>query len=237
MPTETSRANARFITRAYIDSEKIEMKDHWVVLKAETPGTCQITVKKNDKQAVNKFSQVAVDLGWGSMIDRVFVGYVERVIPSVNGWVVLFCRELAASLSFNFSVMLRHPTLKQVLAELTKQSGVQFVIPQQAYAETAIPCFYCDSSGYAILDNIGRAFKINDFIWQQQGNGKVFVGSYQDSFWHDKPISIPSNLMTDHQSGRTATMVAAPMIRPNVIANDERITTVEFKDTNITISW
>jgi hypothetical protein len=237
MPTATNKANTRFITRAYINGEKVVMKDHWLVLKAKTPGTCQITIKQNEQKTVKQFSQIAVDLGWGSMIDRVFIGYVERVMPAVNGWITLFCRELAASLSVNFSVMLRHTTMKQVLGELTKQSGIEFVIPNKAYAETSIPCFYSDSSGYAILDDIGRVFKINDFIWQQQGNGKVFVGSYQDSFWHDKPISIPNNVMTDHQSGRTATMVAAPMIRPNVIANGERITAVEFQNTNITISW
>lgn len=227
------KANTRFIARAYVNNEKIDIKNHWVVLQAKTPGTCQINVNKQ----VKKFSQVAVDLGWGNMIDRVFVGYVERVMPSVNGWYTLFCREVAASLSFNFSVMLRHPTMKQVLAELTKQSGVEFVLPNQAYTETSIPCFYSDSSGYAMLDNIGRAFQIKDFIWQQQGNGKVFVGSYADSFWQDKPIQISSNLMTDHQAGKIATMAAAPMIRPNVIANGERIEKVEFKETNMTISW
>lgn len=228
-----TKANAKFIARAYVDGVNVSIKDHWVILQAATPGTCQIKV--NEK--VNKLSQVAVDLGWGKMIDRVFFGYVERAMPSENGWYTLFCREFSAALSFNFSVMLRHPTLKQVLDELTKQSGIQFVIPNKAYTETSIPCFYCDSSGYAILDNIGRAFRINDFIWQQQGNGKVFVGSYADSFWQDKPISIPSKLMTGHQSGKTATMPAAPMIRPNVTANDERIQKVEFKETNITISW
>ena len=228
-----NKPNARFIARAYVNDEKINIKDHWIVLQANTPGTCQITVNKS----VEKLSHVAVDLGWGSMIDRVFIGYVERVMPTVNGWYTLFCRELSAALSFNYSVMLRHPTLKQVLAELTKQSGLEFVIPEQAYANTSIPCFYADSSGFAMLDNIGRAFKINDFIWQQQGNGKIFVGSYTHSFWQDKPIQIPKNLMTGHQAGYIANMPAAPMIRPSVTANNERITKVEFKETNMTINW
>lgn len=227
--------NARFITRASINNKKVEVKKHWVILQATTPGTCQITVKQNE--SIKKFSQVALDLGWGSMIDRVFFGYVERIMPAVNGWVTLFCREMAAALSYNYAVMLRHPTLKQVLTELTKQSGVEFVIPEQAYANTSIPCFYCDSSGYAVLDNIGRAFKIDNFIWQQQGNGKVFLGRYQDSFWYEKNITIPNALMTNHQAGRTATMPAAPMIRPNVTANGERIAKVEFKETNMIISW
>jgi len=228
-----STPNARFIARAYINNQKVDMTDHWVVLQSATPGNCQITVKTEVKQ----FAIVSVDLGWGDMIDKVFIGYVERVMPAVNGWYTLFCRELSASLALNYSVMLRHPTLKKVLDELSPLTGLEFLVPDNAYAETAIPCFYCDSSGYAMLDNIGRSFRIEDFIWQQQGNGKIYVGSYQDSFWADKPIVIPNSLMTNHQAGRTATIPAAPMIRPNVLANVSRIKTVEFKETHMTITW
>ncbi|RPA50663.1 hypothetical protein EGC79_11270 [Shewanella vesiculosa] len=228
-----STPNARFIARAYIDNQKVDMADHWVVLQSTTPGNCQITVNTKVKQ----HAIVAVDLGWGDMIDRVFIGYVERVMPAVNGWYTLFCRELSASLALNYSVMLRHPTLKQVLDELSQLTGLEFLVPDSAYADTAIPCFYCDSSGYAMLDNIGRSFRIDDFIWQQQGNGKIYVGSYQDSFWADKPIVIQNRLMTNHQAGRTATIPAAPMIRPNVLANGSRIKTVEFKETQMTITW
>ena len=226
-------ANARFISRAYVNDSKVDMKEHWIVLQSSTPGTCQITVNAK----ADKLAPVAVDLGWGDMVDRVFSGYVERVMPAVNGWYTLFCREWAASLAYNLSVMLRHPTMRQVLDEITVQTGIEFVIPDKAYANTAIPCFYSDSSGYAMLNNIGRAFRIADFVWYQQGNGKVFVGSYADSFWSDKPVTIANELMTDHQSGKTAKIPAAPMIRPNVIANGERITAIEFKGTNMTISW
>lgn len=228
-----STPNARFIARAFVDNQKVDINHHWVVLQSTTPGNCQITVNTKVKQ----HAIIAVDLGWGDMIDRVFIGYVERVMPAVNGWYTLFCRELSASLALNYSVMLRHPTLKKVLDELSQLTGLEFLVPDSAYADTAIPCFYCDSSGYAMLDNIGRSFRVDDFIWQQQGNGKIYVGSYQDSFWADKPIVIPNNLMTDHQSGRTATIPAAPMIRPNVLANGSRIKTVEFKQTQMTITW
>lgn len=226
-------ANARFISRAYINDKKVDMTDHWIMLKDNSPGNCQLKVKS----ATNKLDIVAVDLGWGEMIDRVFIGYVERVMPAEAGWSLIFCREVAASLAFNLSVMLRHPTLRQVISEISEQTGLEFVLPEKPYADTAIPCFYCDSSGYAMLDNLGRTYKVPDFIWQQQGNGKIYLGSYQDSFWHDKPIIIPNNLMTNHQAGKTVSMPAAPMVRPNVTANNERIKSVEFKGTNMTITW
>jgi hypothetical protein len=225
--------NAKFITRAYIGNQKVAVSAHWLVLQAASPGTCQLTVDKS----AERFTPVAFEMGWGDMIDRVFFGYVERVMPAANGLFTIFCRELSSALSHNLSVMLRHPTLRQVCAEISAQTGLEFVIPDKAYVDVAIACFYCDCSGYAMLDNIGRTYKVPDFIWQQQGNGKIYLGSYQDSFWQGKDIKIPQNLMTDQLGGKSANIPATPKLRPNATANGKRISKVEFKDTNMTISW
>jgi hypothetical protein len=225
--------NAKFITRAYIGSQKVAVSDHWVVLQAKSPGTCQITI---DKPA-ERLTPVAFEMGWGDMIDRVFFGYIERVMPAANGHYTVFCRELTSGLANNLSVMLRHPTLRQVCSEITAQTGLEFALPKKPYADTAIPCFYCDCSGYAMLDNIGRAYKIADFIWQQQGNGTIYVGSHADSYWNGKNIAIPQGLMTNQQGGKTATIPATPKIRPNVIANGARVQKVEFKKTDMQITW
>ncbi len=227
------RPNERFIARCFVGSTKAELKQHWCVLQAKTPGNCQVTVKHQAK----RHDIVALELGWGDMIDRVFLGYVDRVSKSDNGYFTLFCRELTAILANNFSITLRHPTMRQVIKALAEQTKLEFVLPSAAYTETAIPCFYADTSGFAMLDNIGRVFKIPDFIWQQQGNGKVYVGSYQDSFWHDRNIELPNELMTDHKAANTASMFAIPKLRPNVQVNDQRLQSVEFKDTNMTINW
>lgn len=176
-------------------------------------------------------------MGWGEMIERVFLGYIERSMPAANGLYTVFCRELSSVLANHLDVTLRHPTLRQVCDEISAQTGLEFVLPAKPYADTAIPCFYSDTSGYAMLDNLGRTYKVPDFIWQQQGNGKIYLGSYQDSFWAGKAITIPQGLMTDQQAGKTATIPAVPKIRPNVTANGARIAKVEFKGTNMTITW
>lgn len=225
--------NAKFVTRAFLGSKLASVSDHWLVLQAASPGTCQLTVD----QPAERLTPVAFEMGWGGMIDRVFFGYIDRVMPAAKGLYTLHCRELTAALANNISVMLRHPTLRQVCTEITDQTGLEFVIPAKAYADTAIPCFYADTSGYAMLDNIGRAFKVPGFIWQQQGNGKVYLGSYEDSYWSGKNITIPANLMTEQKAGKTATIPATPKIRPNVTANGQRINKVEFKGTNMTINW
>lgn len=225
--------NAKFITRAYLGSQKVAVSEHWLVLQASSPGTCQLTV---DKYA-ERFTPVAFEMGWGEMIERVFYGYIERIMPAANGLYTVFCRELSSALANNLSVTLRHPTLRNVCDEIKAQVGLEFVLPDKPYADTAIACFYGDTSGYAMLDNLGRTYKVPDFIWQQQGNGKIYLGSYQDSFWAGKDIAIPQSLMTDQQAGKTATIPAVPKLRPNVTANGARIAKVEFKGTNMTISW
>lgn len=225
--------NAKFITRAYLGSKKVAVSEHWLVLQASSPGTCQLTVDKS----AERFTPVAFEMGWGEMIERVFYGYIERIMPAANGLYTVFCRELSSALANNLSVTLRHPTLRNVCDEIKAQVGLEFVLPEKAYADTAIPCFYGDTSGYAMLDNLGRTYKVPDFIWQQQGNGKIYLGSYQDSFWAGKDITIPQSLMTDQQAGKTATIPAVPKLRPNVTANGARIAKVEFKGTNMTISW
>lgn len=225
--------NAKFITRAYLGSQKVAVSDHWLVLQASSPGTCQLTVDKS----AERFTPVAFEMGWGEMIERVFYGYIERIMPAANGLYTVFCRELSSALANNLSVTLRHPTLRNVCDEIKAQVGLEFALPDKPYADTAIPCFYGDTSGYAMLDNLGRTYKVPDFIWQQQGNGKIYLGSYQDSFWAGKDITIPQSLMTDQQAGKTATIPAVPKLRPNVTANGARIAKVEFKGTNMTISW
>ena len=230
-----SEPNARFISRAYVANQKAELKSHWCVLQHDMPGTCQITISKATQ--AKRHDIVALDLGWGNMIDRVFMGYVDRVSQAENGYITLFCRELTAVLAHNYNIVLRHPTMKQVIDALSKETGLEFVLPSAGYVETAIPCFYADTSGFAILDNIGRAFKIKDFIWQQQGNGKVYVGSYQDSFWNGKKLDIPNQLMTKHKSAKQAQLAAVPKMRPNVTSNGQRIKSIEFKDTNMILSW
>lgn len=225
--------NARFISRAFLDGAKTELADHWVVLNDSAPGTCQITVKTEP----TRMQQVQVDLGWGDMVYRVFAGYVERYQPTVNGWFTAFCREYSAVLEKKLSVMLRHATMKQVIDEISSQTGLRFNLPDAAYLNKSVPCFYADSSGLAMLQQVGRSFQISDFVWYQQANGEIYIGSYADSYWQGRTPNIPVSLMTQHQAARAATLTASPLVRPNATINGNRLKHVEFKGTEMTLEW
>jgi hypothetical protein len=225
--------NNKFLCRAYLGSEKVKVKSYRVIFTENTPGRCNITVEGNpDLNTI-----VAVDLGWGDAISRVFLGYIERVQPSENGWSVIFCRELAAVLYQPINIIMRHPTLMQLLSNLTNKTGLQFVTPDKAYSQTSIPCFYSDGNGYRVMDELGQAFSIDDLFWQQQGNGQIFVGSWKDSFWADKPITIPNELMTHHTASKSVKVPAIPKLKPGVVVNGTRITGVEFEGTEAKITW
>ncbi|MGF1688361.1 hypothetical protein L4C36_16985 [Photobacterium japonica] len=226
-------ANHKFLCRVYLGKEKVKVKTYRVVLTENTPGRCRLTVEGNPEPN----TIVAVDLGWGDAISRVFIGYIEQVQPAEKGWSNLFCRELAAILFKPLNVIMRHPTLMQILSNVTQQTGLQFVVPEQAYSKTSIPCFYSDGNGYRIMDELAQAFSIEDFFWQQQGNGQIFVGSWKDSYWADKPITLPNEIMTKHSGNKSVSVPAIPKLRPGVVVNGLRLSSVEFEGTEVKLTW
>lgn len=227
------KINNKFLVRAYLGSKKAKVKSHRIVFSENTPGRCSLNVEGNPD--VN--TMVAVDIGWGDNISRVFLGYIERVQPSDNGWSAIFCRELTAILYRPLNITMRHPTLMQLLSEVTNQTGLQFVVPETAYSKTAIPCFYSDGNGYRVMDELAQAFSIDDFFWQQQGNGQVYVGSWKDSYWANRPITIPQEFLTDHTATKSAKLPAIPKLKPGVIANGLRLSGVEFEGTEVKLTW
>lgn len=86
----------------------------------------------------------------------------------------------------SLDITLRHPTLMQLLSDVTNKAGLQFVVPEAAYSKTSIPCFYSDGNGYRVMDELSQAFGIEDLFWQQQGNGQIYVSTWKDSYWADK---------------------------------------------------
>ena len=226
-------ANNKFLCRAYVGKDKAKVKKHRIVFSENTPGRCELTLEGSHE--VNTI--VAVDIGWGDSIVRVFFGYIERVQPAEKGWSKVFCRELAAILYKPLNIIMRHPTLMQLLSEVTNKTGLQFVVPEKAYSKTAIPCFYSDGNGYRVIDELAQAFSIDGLFWQQQGNGQIYVGSWKDSFWADKPVTIPNELMTSHTANKSVKIPAIPKLKPGVVVNGLRLVGVEFEGTKAKLTW
>ncbi len=127
---------------------------------------------------------VALDIGYNERpLQRHFLGYVERCSAANATEQVLFCRELAAVLAQPLPMGLRHVDLREVLEDVSRQTGLTFRVPAADYARTKAPYFYSLAAGYQAMDSLARVFQISDFIWHQQGNGEVYAGSWADSYW------------------------------------------------------
>ncbi|WP_158175204.1 hypothetical protein [Grimontia hollisae] len=225
--------NTKFRIQCWKGNTLTDVSQHRLTFSDNAPGRAQFTIKGD----ADTHQLVAIELGWGDSVKRVFTGYIERVSPGKPGYVQIFCRELAAVLYHPWHVVMRHPNLAGVLSNLSQQTGLQFVFPEKAYSQTAIPCFYSTGNGYRLLDEIGQAFSIPDFIWQQQGDGRIYVGSWADSYWANKPVELPTQIMNPHQALKNATLPCIPHLKPGVVVNGRRLATVEHAATETIIEW
>ena len=207
-----------------------------VRLDLATPGRAQFTIKST----VPVSGLVTLDIGYNdSPLQRHFIGYVERSTSVNQVEQVLYCRELAAILAKPLPLNLRHADLRTVLAAIGEQTGLRFRVPAQAYASTKAPFFYSLASGFQAMDSLARVFSIPDMIWQQQGDGEVFVGSWEHSFFGARsPLQLPVELFSNYQGNQSAVIAALPGLRPGATINQgERVTSVALVGTEMAIKW
>ena len=207
-----------------------------VRLDAKSPGRATFTIQASAPVK----GLVTLDIGYnGNTLQRHFIGYVERSTTASSTQQVLFCRELAAILANPLPLNLRHVDLRAVLVEISQHTGLRFRVPDRPYAGVKAPFFYSLAAGYQAMDSLARVFNIPDFIWQQQGDGEVFVGSWADSFFGIRPsLQLPVELFDDYQGNQSAMIAVLPGLRPGATINHgERITSVALIDNQMAIRW
>lgn len=213
-----------------------DLVKHDVRLELGTPGRAQFTIKSTDPVS----GLVTLDIGYNAApLQRHFIGYVERSTSVNQVEQVLYCRELAAILAKPLPLNLRHADLRTVLAAISDQTGLRFRVPAQAYAAVKAPFFYSLASGFQAMDSLARVFSIPDFIWQQQGDGEVFAGSWQHSFFGERSaLQLPVELFNNYQGNQSAVIAALPGLLPGATINQgERVTSVALVGTEMAIKW
>jgi len=207
-----------------------------VRLDLKSPGRATFTIQAG--AAVKGL--VMLDVGYNDApLQRHFIGYVERSTTASSTEQVLACRELAAILANPLPLNLRHVDLQAVLAEISTETGLRFRVPDRPYAKVKAPYFYGLATGYQAMDSLATVFNIPDFIWQQQGDGEVFVGSWADSFFGTRePLQLPAELFDGYQSNQSAMVAALPGLRPGASINQgDRITSVTLAGNQMAIRW
>ncbi|VXB47280.1 conserved hypothetical protein [Pseudomonas sp. 8O] len=127
----------------------------------------------------------------------------------------------------------------KVISCFTARTGLRFRVPDKPYAKVKAPYFHSLATGFQAMDSLAQVFGIPDYIWQQQGDGEVFAGSWADSYWGARePLNLPQELFDSYQGNQSATVAALPGLRPGVSINQgERITSVTLASTQMAIRW
>jgi len=200
-----------------------------VRLALNTPGRACFTV-----QAAEPLSgSVIYQAGWtGQTLRYVFIGTVEKAATINHRTQQLYCRELTAVLHRPLELALRHVTLPQVLEAIHTQTQLTFVTPEAAYTY-----FYSLTSGYKVMDDLAKVYQIPDFIWQQQAEGTVYVGNWNDSSWAMNTVDIPDSLLMEHVTGCSATIGLMPALRPGVNTHRGRINSIVLQQHKMDIEW
>lgn len=222
--------------RLTINGDAFALVREDVRLDLHAPGRAAFTI---DAPAPAR-GLVAFDFGYNDApLERFFLGYIERASQANAREQVLFCRELTGTLAAPLPLNLRHVTAGQVLAEISRLTGLRFSLPDTPYSRRKAPFFYSLAAGFQALDSLGRVFSIPDYVWHQQGDGGVFVGSWADSYWGTRePLGLPVELLKHYQGNESAVIGAIPGLRPGAMLNPgQRLTSVTLAGTEMALRW
>jgi hypothetical protein len=164
-----------------------------------------------------------------------FTGYIESSHTVDSATQKIFCKELAALLAAPRPVSLRHPTLHTVLQAYSDQTHLEFIVPDKPYATTRVPHFQTLGSGYHGIDQLGAVFSIENYFWQPQPDGSIWLGSWDESRWATRSVDIPENMFKDITIAGNKKIAAIPTLRPGVQMNDLYITSVELSEHEMVI--
>lgn len=224
----------KIIKQLLVNGEEVGLISDDTRLELSSPGRARFLVQ-SDKPLTGV---VQFAIGWSGMeLFRLFVGYIDRQTTVNEKQQLLFCRELSAALNRPLFMGLRHITVNDVLTRISKETAISFVAPDKEYVRKQVPHFHHIGGGYQAMDAIGPVFNIPSFIWQQQGDGSVYVGSWKDSRWASRPVQIPDKFFTEHLAFNSAQMMMAPSLRPGVQFNRGIIDSLTCKNDSMVISW
>lgn len=222
------------IKRLYLSGDEVHIADLNMVLELNSCGRGFVTAQ-TDQDYTGKM--VRLDVGYSDLLLRWFTGYVDRSQPADKGFVRLFVRELAGVFEKSWPCSFQHPTLRDVAAWLTEQSGISISVPDADYSDKPIPHLTHSGSGMQLLNNLGRAFSVPDYVWYQLPDGSLYVGGAEKSLFAGRPVDIPAEFSQESAGGNIMTIPLVQSLRPGVEMNGQRLTKVQLSGDSMTVTW
>lgn len=222
------------VKRLYLSTDEIHVADMNLVLELNSCGRGFITAQ-TDQDYTGKM--VRLDVGYSGQLLRWFTGYVERAQQAEKGFMRLFVRELAGVFDRAWPCSFQHPTLRDVAAWLTENSGITVTVSDASYSSTPIPHLTHSGTGFQLLNNLGKAFGINDYVWYQLPDGSMYAGGAEAALFAGRPVEIPPEFSQGAAGGNTMTLPLIQSLRPGVEVNGERLTRVALTNDTMAITW
>lgn len=222
------------IQRLYLSNDKVHFSDMQLVLELNSCGRGFITAQTSEDYTGKL---VRVDVGYMDKVLRWFTGYVERSQPVENGYQRLFVRELSGIFDKAWPCSMQHPTLRQLAAWMTENSGIKVQVPDAKYSDTAIPHFTHSGTGFQLLNVIGQAFSVPDCVWYQLPDGALYVGGADKAMFAGRPVEIPAEFGRAGAAGNSMTVPLIQSMRPGVEMNGQRVTKVALNNGEMAITW
>ncbi|MCG7499385.1 hypothetical protein MHO82_21190 [Vibrio sp. Of7-15] len=220
--------------RLYIDGQLRVLAEEQLILELSAGGRATFVVQGEAKE--NQL--VELHMGYQGELKRYFDGFITKAQSAQNGYTRFVARERAGLLAARWPISIQHPTVGEVIEQLSFDTGLAFVLPNDAdYVFERIPNFTSQGTGYQLLNNLGRAFNIPDFCWYQQTDGTIYVGSFAHSRWVSRPIELDNQFSSTQRGGNSMTLSVMPSVRPGVVVNGQRITQVQCEKDQMTLYW
>jgi hypothetical protein len=228
----------RLHKKLVIGQTEYKLVQETITLDLNTPGRAMLVLQS--EKPVQGLVQLS--LGYGDPMPIVFVGYVEQCYPMNDQQQRVLARELTAVLNQRVPLALRHCRARDILQAISSQCPLQWVLGDGDWQQAMLPVFHHTGGGYLALDNLGAGFNLPRYVWQQQVDGRVYVGSWDNIPWAGKTLTIPPRQLTKLTTANRATLPIVPQIRPGAqiqIGTTEPviITQVEIGGVNMVLTW
>ena len=176
----------------------------------------------------------------GQPMRVIMLGYVETVTQIKEGHYKILVREFAAALNQVVPINLRHATPAQILEEVSKQTGLSFILPDSEWTKKTTPRFAHAGGGYYVLDAILNAWQVPNPVWFAQSDGQIYLGELEKSTPGQKQIELPAELF-ENLSIKGGTLPLMPRLRPGtkikVAGQVNIITSIEINGDSMRLNW
>ncbi len=161
-------------------------------------------------------------IGWaGGELQPLLRGFVTETRQQDARIFRVIVRDWSAALDVPLGLALRHVVAADVLAALTEASGVPFSLPEGAtYLDTLLPYFASRGTCRTALDLLGPSLGLDEPIWFQQRDGRVYWGEWADALPDAEPMVFdPALIMERDPEARAVSIPIVPSLRPGQVAN------------------